>query len=220
MRYLAVVLSIAALPASGAELTGRARVVDGDTLAIGTTTVRLFGIDAPEGKQTCVDARDWRWACGTAAARRLEALIAGRPVTCDGRGDDDYGRVLAVCRVGGQALNPQLVREGLAWAFVRYSDAYAGIEQEARGAERGVFAAQNTPPWDYRAQGWSDAAQVAPKREGGSCPIKGNVSGAGRIYHLPWQRDYARTRIDESRGERWFCDEGEALAAGWRKAAR
>ena len=52
-----------------------------------------------------------------------------------------------------------------------------------------------------------------------SCRIKGNISRDGeRIYHVPGQKWYSRTRIDEYEGERWFCDEKEARAAGWRKA--
>jgi hypothetical protein len=42
---------------SAAEVSGPARVIDGDTLDIGTTRVRLFGIDAPESAQRCKDAR-------------------------------------------------------------------------------------------------------------------------------------------------------------------
>ena len=51
----------------------------------------------------------------------------------------------------------------------------------------------------------------------GGCRIKGNVSynRGMRIYHMPGDRDYSRTRIDSSRGERWFCTEAEARAAGW-----
>ena len=53
----------------------------------------------------------------------------------------------------------------------------------------------------------------------GSCDIKGNISESGeRIYHLPSNRYYDVTGIDESRGERWFCSEAEARAAGWRPA--
>jgi hypothetical protein len=53
----------------------------------------------------------------------------------------------------------------------------------------------------------------------GSCDIKGNISESGeRIYHLPNNRYYDVTGIDESRGERWFCSEAEARAAGWRPA--
>ncbi len=51
------------------------------------------------------------------------------------------------------------------------------------------------------------------------CPIKGNISKTGeRIYHTPWSPWYSRTKINEATGERWFCDESEAAAAGWRAA--
>lgn len=56
----------------------------------------------------------------------------------------------------------------------------------------------------------------------GDCKIKGNVSiGSGeRIFHVPGQRYYAETRIDARFGERWFCSEADARAAGWRKAGQ
>lgn len=56
----------------------------------------------------------------------------------------------------------------------------------------------------------------------GSCNIKGNVSiGSGeRIYHVPGQQDYLSTKISPQYGERWFCTETDALAAGWRPAGR
>ncbi|WP_454015299.1 sunset domain-containing protein [Aquamicrobium terrae] len=60
------------------------------------------------------------------------------------------------------------------------------------------------------------APEVSP-----GCKIKGNISSKGeRIYHLPGQENYDRTRISERKGERWFCSENEARAAGWRKAKR
>lgn len=49
------------------------------------------------------------------------------------------------------------------------------------------------------------------------CNIKGNISG-DKIYHLPGCASYGKTTIDESKGERWFCSEKEAIDAGWRKA--
>lgn len=54
------------------------------------------------------------------------------------------------------------------------------------------------------------------KKEG--CVIKGNISSGGKIYHVPGCNSYEKTGIDESAGERWFCSEDEAVAAGWRKA--
>ncbi|WP_245269902.1 sunset domain-containing protein [Nitrobacter hamburgensis] len=55
-----------------------------------------------------------------------------------------------------------------------------------------------------------------------SCNIKGNVSynSGMKIYHMPGQEDFASTVITPSRGERWFCSEDEARAAGWRRASR
>lgn len=53
------------------------------------------------------------------------------------------------------------------------------------------------------------------------CVIKGNISSSGeRIYHVPGQQNYDDTVITVSKGERWFCTEAEALAAGWRRAKR
>ena len=56
----------------------------------------------------------------------------------------------------------------------------------------------------------------------GACNIKGNVSinSGERIYHVPGQMFYADTKISPEYGERWFCSEAEARAAGWRKARR
>ena len=53
------------------------------------------------------------------------------------------------------------------------------------------------------------------------CLIKGNVSSKGeRISYVPGGQCYDRTRIDPAKGERWFCIEEEAKAAGWRPSRR
>ncbi|RWM84597.1 MAG: hypothetical protein EOR84_33020 [Mesorhizobium sp.] len=56
----------------------------------------------------------------------------------------------------------------------------------------------------------------------GGCNIKGNirVNSGEKVYHVPGQEYYAETRISPLKGERWFCSEAEAQAAGWRKARR
>lgn len=60
--------------------------------------------------------------------------------------------------------------------------------------------------------------EYAPRAMG--CAIKGNINSVTRerIYHVPGQQFYPHTRINYFRGERWFCSEAEAVAAGWRKA--
>jgi endonuclease YncB( thermonuclease family) len=202
-------------------VVGPARVVDGDTIQLGDARVRLEGIDAPEAKQTCINARGREWDCGRAAARELQQLVSKGEVRCEADAKDDYGRLLGSCSVGNVDINAEMIRNGLAWAFVRYSSTYVGVEKEARQARRGVFEVANLPPWEFRAEQWKKSQPSDPAEGARSCRIKGNVSGSReRIYHAPGQRDYERVKVDEKQGERWFCSEDEAERAGWRKAAR
>ena len=208
-----------------ADVAGRTRVIDGDTIEVSSARIRLFGIDAPESAQRCL-AGSRRWSCGEQATRALAARIDGRSVACEERDRDRYGRIVAVCRYGGQDVNAWLVREGWAMAYRRYSTAYVGEEAAAKAAQRGVWRGEFVPPWDWRRgdrleTATRDAPRVAGRDRGG-CNIKGNIShnSGRRIYHMPGDRDYERTRISTSRGERYFCTEAEARAAGWRRAGR
>ena len=199
------------------EIGGPAAVLDGDTLSIGAQVIRIEGIDAPEDGQDCARADGERWRCGAAAERALRELVA-TGVRCAGREFDPYRRLIASCRADGRDLGTVLVASGLALAYRRYSDRYVREERVAREAGRGVWAGPFERPWDWRRSRWREAGNESPSPD---CPIKGNVSRDGtRIYHAPWSRSYARTRIDESNGERWFCSEAEALEAGWRAPVR
>lgn len=87
----------------------------------------------------------------------------------------------------------------------------------ARHARVGIWATAFETPWDFRSKRWAVAQQNAPD----GCPIKGNISKNGeRIYHTPWSHAYGRTAIDAEAGERWFCSEADAIAAGWRPPLR
>ncbi|MGE0666609.1 MAG: thermonuclease family protein [Sphingomonadales bacterium] len=206
-------MALSFLPAGAAGLSGIASIIDGDTLEINGERVRLFGIDAPESRQHCISAGK-QVRCGQAAARALDAFIGNRPISCVAKDRDGYGRMVAVCRVAEADLNEWLVRRGHAVAYTRYSKAYVAAEAEARRARRGIWAGVFETPEDWRrARRSPKTPQAVPP---GECRIKGNVGKSGRIYHFPGQRDYDRTRIDERRGERWFCSEGEARRAGWR----
>ncbi len=207
-----------------ADVRGAARVIDGDTLDVAGTTVRIEGIDAPELDQRCEGPGE-DWACGAWSRDRMVALIAGREVICAGDVQDRYDRLVARCRAGQGDLGAEMVRDGAALAYRRYSHAYIRDERAAHSAGRGVWQHGGryvTRPADYRATrrtgGQADGAPETPPRV--DCAIKGNISSSGQIYHLPGQRDYARTRIDTTRGERWFCTEEQARAAGCRPARR
>ena len=203
---------------SSGPISGMARVVDGDTIEVAGTKIRLEGIDAPESGQTC--ARKWlgivsgTWACGTKAADELTRLVSRQPISCDATGTDKYGRTLAICHAGNVDLNAHMVRQGLAWAFVKYSRRYVPEENAARAEGLGIWQAPTMTAWDFRAGQWQQAAVEAPK----GCAIKGNMSKNGQIYHMPWSPWYAKVRMDDAPGKRWFCSEAEAVAAGWRPA--
>lgn len=209
---LALTLGAPALHAAPHSIVGAARIVDGDTLVIADITVRLLHIDAPESAQRCAGQ-----PCGTNATRHLASFVAGQPVRCTGAAFDAYDRLLAVCQARGHDLNRMMVLDGHAMVFRRFGDTYSKEEADARSAKRGLWRSDNpTPPWEFRAQRWDTSVQQSATD---GCPIKGNINADGeRIYHTPYSRWYDRTRISTARGERWFCSEAEALAAGWRAA--
>ncbi len=211
MQIVALAI-VMALGFAAPGLATEVHVIDGDTLWIDGIHYRLHGIDAPEAGQRCSDNKGGTWHCGDKATRHLEGLVGTAVPDCDDRGTDDYDRVISVCTVDGRDINRMMVLDGYAWAFRRYSEDYVADENIA--SERGIniWQAATQTAWEYRAARWQIAAQEAPD----GCPIKGNISSSGRIYHAPWSPWYTKTRVSTEKGERWFCTEREALDAGWR----
>jgi endonuclease YncB( thermonuclease family) len=197
-------------------LQGRAEAVSGDLVRVAGTTVRLAGIEAPERQQTC-GAGGRRYQCGAAAQAALGRLVNGRALICTLSGTDPAGRPLASCTRGTTDINGELVRQGHVFAASGLFASYAALEREARAAKAGIWAGGEAErPSEFRAKVWEEAKRRAPD----GCPIKGLVAGRERVYVLPWSPDYERGRIQKARGERWFCSEQEALAAGWKPALR
>lgn len=205
------VTSTASLSSS---LKGRAVAVSGDILRIQNTDVRLSGIEAPISGQTCMDARQRPWSCGAAAEKELSRVLGRSQITCEIDGIDDAGVQLGTCHKGETDVAAELVRSGHVFAESGFFSTYGSVEDEARAAKAGIWSGEAERPADYRAQKWEEASQSAPD----GCPIKGNVNGGKRIYLLPWSRGYERAKVSEGRGERWFCSEAEARAAGWKSS--
>lgn len=164
-RIIATVLACALpLVAAAETVTGPARVVDGDSLRIGSTEIRMADIDAPEMKQGSV---------GRYARAVLAREIGDRPVTCEGLEHDRYGRLVGVCHVGRVNLNLAMVSAGAAFAYWPFRDAQLHRlacpddtmaechrtsaralkdEDAARAARRGFWAFDPLPahPWCVR----------------------------------------------------------------------
>ena len=152
-----------------------------------------------------------------------------------------WARVLALLVAGGvafvgcgaptpeKALNPSaqtsapsvgITRPARASETGPSAAAASAVPTSSDSASRPVPATVGAPVVAPRATTASPAPTADPQESGG-CLIKGNISSSGeRIYHVPGQQNYAATVITESKGERWFCTEAEALAAGWRRAKR
>ena len=136
---------------TGAAMAGLARVIDGDSMEIGSSRIRLFGIDAPEGRQDCRDAQGRSYRCGETARRALADLIGGREVTCTPVGAS-HDRNVARCTTQGRDLSEAMVRAGHALELRQHSQGrYAAAEREAREAKRGMWAGEFKRPGQWRA---------------------------------------------------------------------
>lgn len=227
LRYCSLILLLCA-PVHAETLTGTIRVVDADTIEISSLDIRLVGIDAPEMDQPCFDPSGATRACGEIATALVRRAYDSRTGRCDVEGRDRFGRALAVCHSDGREINADLVRRGIARIYragMRYEDSRYIVEQaEAMQFARGFWADEMQDPADWRAgrpagapAGGPEGGPV-PRARAGGCDIKGNISDNGLLYHVPGGRSYGPTRIDEARGEQWFCSETEAQAAGWTRA--
>jgi endonuclease YncB( thermonuclease family) len=126
------------LKPDGRLLEGRIHVVDGDSLRMGGTDIRLKGIDAPELRQTC--RRSGRpYPCGQESRQALLRLVGDGPVRCRVTGRDRYGRSLARCTMGEADLGAVLVQEGHALAYGGYVREEASARKRSAGLWSGEF---------------------------------------------------------------------------------
>jgi len=239
-RKTLLAISLLLLPslAQGADITGAAKVREGDQIVIGNTRIRLSGIDAPSVDQLCLNTTGERWTCGVAARDELIKHADNRTWTCHVRNTDRRGRSVARCEIDGEDIQKWLVRSGWALAYKRVSHDYDADEAAARDMKAGMWQGAFIAPWDWRVRNKKTAilgavkppesahaillasasGPVAPSPD---CTIKGNVNGAGEcIYHKPTSRWYTQIKMKISKGTRWFCSVEEAEAAGCRETRR
>jgi endonuclease YncB( thermonuclease family) len=151
MRIL-LLLAIAGLsaPAHSQSAQGIAVAVDGDTLDVEGMRVRLFGIDAPEARQSC-EREGQSWHCGEEATALLRALLQRGAVSCQQQDVDAYGRSVAICSVGRIDLSEAMVRAGMAVPLTHFSEAYVSGAEAARNNHLGIWAGTFEEPGTFRA---------------------------------------------------------------------
>lgn len=207
------------------ELSGAARVIDGDTLDVAGSRIRIGGIDAPEMSETCIDAQGKRWQCGVWATDVTRKLLAQRTVRCIDLGKRSHARIVGRCYLGGRDLAVVLIEVGAVRPCARFARAqgreaeYLAAERVAVAARAGLHRGPLNPVAGFCKIDRPMRESIQVVEAPGECVIKGNVSANGRIYHMPGQRDYDRVSMRGAQ-TRWFCSQAEARAAGWRRARR
>ncbi len=142
----AFVLIGIAMPAKAADV----RIIDGDTLKIGDTTYRLWGIDAPEKGQQCERQGNY-YDCGAYARLALTAFVGDTTPICESKNKDRYGRSVAQCLVNGIDLGDWLVNNGFALDYPAFSKGYyRAIQDMAESNARGIWQGDFTMPWEWR----------------------------------------------------------------------
>ncbi|MGE0767687.1 MAG: thermonuclease family protein [Hyphomicrobiaceae bacterium] len=202
-------------------VSGKAQVLGADTVRVERRKIRLKGIVVPDPGQRCLRsgarAGGRTWACGHDAREALQRLVNGRTIKCEiGSGSAD-DVVAGRCETKGEDVAELLVKAGFAFAEGSFLSAYSSAEGAAKDSKAGIWSsAAPERPAQWRDRLWAEAKQQAPE----GCPIKGRVRGRERVYLLPWDANYSRVRIRKRRGERWFCTQDEAEAAGWHNPSR
>ena len=205
---------------------GTTNVIDGDTIQIGNTVFQLSGIDAPELGQVCGQGRHQRH-CGLDAAYALEKLIAlaTPPVTCY-RVNVDTAAVGASCIRGEEDLSLDMLKAGHAVVVPEGSPLYAPaeaplfrrVEGAAKAAGMGIWGGEFSLPWKWHQQK-EDLGQTGIVDP--ACVVKGKVTEAGdRFYYGPLDEAYEKLTVDPNKGERLFCSDDQARAAGWLRAGQ
>jgi micrococcal nuclease len=197
-------------PLAAQRFAGRVLdVTDGDTVIVargrGQVTVRLFGIDAPEGAQ----------AYGAESTSTLSRLVLGKVVDVDMKDVDQYGRLVASVSVGGVDVGEALVRAGAAWHYVQHAldaTALAAAERDARAARRGLWQhASPQAPWLFRSASQQPSALLSAPTStpNASGPYRGNRES--KVLHAPGCQHYNCKNCTVA-----FATVAQAQAAGYR----
>ena len=140
------------------EITGYAKIIDGDTIKISSKKIRLHGIDAPEKKQTCKKSYliignlsfTKNYLCGEVSTKKLIKKTNNHIIKCKIKDVDRYSRFIGECYKRNENLNSWLVSNGYAVAYRKYSKKYISDEINAKNDKLGVWQGKFEMPWNFR----------------------------------------------------------------------
>ena len=147
--YFFIFFFIFTYSAYGEIISGKAKVIDGDTISINSSKIRLHGIDAPELDQKCLYEKK-QWSCGQDSKYFLKNLIYKNILNCKTKGKDKYKRYIAVCYLEDININQELVKSGWAIAYKYYSKDYIKDEKIAKDNKNGIWQGEFIEPYIYR----------------------------------------------------------------------
>lgn len=190
-------------------------VIDGDTIQLDGKVVQLYGIDAPELGQTCLNDGNLS-RCGLSAAFELQKLlkIEHTPLECQPV-KNVSDPALQICAFGYMDPAQVLLESGYALADTGAGPEYAKAEDSARQANMGLWHSRYIAPKDWRAGKRLPEETVETS---GPCPIKAIVAPGGRhLYYVPTDTGYDSIEVDPAQGGRLYCSDEDARQDGWRR---
>ena len=151
-----------ALPAQAGEVTGRACVIDGDTLMIngkrrhtkceGGQIVDLWGVAAFKLDQRCEHPSGQQVLCGRYSAAMLQEKIKTAEIRCEEKATKFGGVTVAQCFLKDEDLGVHMVSHGYALANREDTERYTGYEAQAKAGRKGMWETKFVPPWVYKGR--------------------------------------------------------------------
>ncbi|MEM9354739.1 MAG: thermonuclease family protein [Pseudomonadota bacterium] len=206
------------VPAANAAstLSGKAAVIDGNTLEIEGRQVRLLGIDAPEAAQELQLTTGGTDFLGRGAAMMLRSLITANTVRCElSDQKDGRGLPLATCFNNSVDVAAEMIASGMARASASYPSPYAGVEAKAKVEKKGFWRDQSEAPWSFRVRRLEAFKKTAAR----DCVFKAISDRGRKTLITPWSPWYNDVQVNLARGDRWFCSEAQAVSQGWLEPA-
>ncbi|UMY16015.1 thermonuclease family protein [Methylobacterium organophilum] len=157
-----VALALSGAAQAGETVTGKATVLEGDTLLVGGRVIGLYGLAAPGLQETCLNGKGLPYRCGLQSAQALEHHVRGATLHCQiVQGIDAAGRALSICHKDEEDLNAWMVSHGHAMAERTGDRPYATAELPAWARREGLWSGSFADPAERQRDSYTSLGAVA-----------------------------------------------------------